>query len=211
MKIIQIKLTKMATFCYLVGDKTTKTCALIDPAFETKKILKIAKSENFRITHVINTHCHSDHTAGNADIIKNTGAQLCIHKTDSVKLTGFINRSLSRILGGKKSPVPDILLEDNDIIEIGKTKIKVILTPGHTKGSICLYSGGNLFTGDTLFVETVGRSDLPGGSFKEIANSIKSRLYTLDNNTIVWPGHDYGSTPHSTIGYEKNNNCAVKL
>lgn len=211
MKIIQIKLKKMATFCYLVGDMVTKTCALIDPAFETKKILEIAKSENFSITHVINTHYHSDHTAGNADIIKKTGAKLCIHKIDAVKLTKFITSSLSKVLGGKKSPAPDILIDDNDIIEIGETKLKVILTPGHTKGSICLYSDGNLFTGDTLFVEAVGRSDLPGGSFKEISNSIKSRLYILDDNTIVWPGHDYGSMPHSTIGYEKRNNCAVRL
>ena len=131
---------------------------------------------------------------------------MLIHSIDAKSLGGVINSTFSRVLGGKGSPKPDILLEDNDEIKIGESIIKVIHTPGHTPGSICIYIPGNIFTGDTLFVEGCGRTDLPGGSFKQLSKSVHEKIYTLPENTIVWPGHDYGSMPHSTIAYEKKNN-----
>jgi glyoxylase-like metal-dependent hydrolase (beta-lactamase superfamily II) len=109
-------------------------------------------------------------------------------------------------MGGKGSPRADCILKDNDIIEIGQSGLKVIHTPGHTKGSVCLYTQGHVFTGDTLFVEAVGRTDLPGGSHSQLLSSIREKLYTLPQDTRVWPGHDYGPTPWSTIGHEKQNN-----
>ncbi len=206
MIIKQIRLNKMQIFCYLLGDETTKTCALIDPAFETRRILDTAKKEGYTVTHVINTHGHSDHTAGNSDIIAATKANLLIHKNDAGQLDKLFNRAITRMLGGKKSPPPDRLLNDGDIITIGESDLKVIHTPGHTRGSICISMNGDLFTGDTLFVGGVGRTDLPGGSFNQLSRSIMEKIYTLPDNTKVWPGHDYGNKPYSTVSHEKLTN-----
>jgi len=206
LEIKQIKLTKMATFCYLVGDESSKTCALIDPAFDTRKILDEVKKGGYELTHIINTHCHSDHSAGNAAIIAATDAKLLIHELDAKRLDKVLNRVFSRLLGGKGSPRPDILLKDGDVINIGENILKVIHTPGHTIGSICLYTDGNIFTGDTLFVGSVGRTDLPGGSIKQLLKSIHEKIYSLPGNTTVWPGHDYGPLPHSTVEHEKKTN-----
>ncbi|MBU0994629.1 MAG: MBL fold metallo-hydrolase [Proteobacteria bacterium] len=196
----------MDTFCYIITDEANQTAAVIDPAFDTDKILKIVSDDGSTITHLINTHCHSDHTSGNAAILSATNAQLCIHKQDADNLSGFLNKTFSLFLGGKGSPRPDILLEDGNEILIGKTKLRILHTPGHTKGGICIYTDGNVITGDTLFVGAVGRTDLPGGSFEKLYASIHQKIYTLPDETIVWPGHDYGSTPHSTVGQERNTN-----
>ncbi len=206
MDVKQIYLPRMANFCYLVGDEQTRTCGVIDPAFDAKKILAEAGAANYTITHVINTHGHADHVSANADIITATGASLCIHEADASQVAGILNRSLSRILGGKGSPGADCLLRDDDVVTIGNTKLRIIHTPGHTPGSICIYADGHLFTGDTLFVGAVGRTDLPGGSTATLLSSIRDKLYTLPDDTIVWPGHDYGDSPSSTIGREKAEN-----
>ena len=109
----------MATFCYLIGDRNSKTCALIDPAFETDRILENARDSRYRVTHLINTHAHSDHTAGNGAIKAATGAKILIHELDAERLKKFLNKTFSRMLGGKGSPKPDVLLKDNDIINVG--------------------------------------------------------------------------------------------
>ena len=206
MIVKQIKLSKMDTFCYLVGDTHTQTCALIDPAFDTSRILEIAGEMGFAVTHVINTHCHSDHTAGNRAIIAASGAKLLIHTLDAERLKTILNSTFSRVLGGKSSPKPDILLQDGQDIALGASHLKTIHTPGHTPGGICLYTEGHVFTGDTLFVEAVGRTDLPGGSSSQLLRSIKEKIYTLPGSTLVWPGHDYGPTPSSTVADEIRNN-----
>jgi hydroxyacylglutathione hydrolase len=206
MDVKPIYLPQMANFCYRVGDETTRTCAVIDPAFDAKKILKEARAGGYTITHVINTHGHSDHTSANAGIIEATGAQLCIHRADAEQVTKLLSGVLSRIMGGKGSPKPGRLLEDNDLIEIGNSALRVIHTPGHTPGSICLYGEGHLFTGDTLFVGAVGRTDLPGGSSRKLLSSIREKLYILPPETVVWPGHDYGEAPSSTIEREMRTN-----
>jgi len=206
MEIKQIKLRKMDTFCYLIGDRTSRTCALIDPAFETSRILDTAAESRYRVTHVINTHCHADHTAGNAAVIAATGATLMIHKRDAKGLMRTTNKAFARVLGGKGSPDPDVLLKDNDAIDIGDSRLTVILTPGHTPGGICLYAEGHVFTGDTLFVGGVGRTDLPGGSMQQLIDSIHERIYILPGETVVWPGHDYGLSPRSTVETEIRTN-----
>jgi hydroxyacylglutathione hydrolase len=201
----------MVNFCYLVGDETSKTCALIDPAFETDRILTEADRLEYRVIHIINTHGHSDHTAGNEAIKAATGAQLLIHKLDANRLGKVVHKTFSRILGGKGSPVPDVLLNDNDLIQISDgANLRVIHTPGHTPGSMCLYSDGHIFTGDTLFAGAVGRTDLPGGSSKQLLASIREKIYTLPGSTIVWPGHDYGPYPSSTIEQEKHTNSFTR-
>ncbi len=206
MEIQQFKLKKMDTFCYLIGDKSSKTCALIDPAFETKRILNEVKKRGYHLTHVVNTHFHFDHSAGNSSVLAATDAKLLIHHLDSKPLKKITNRIITRIMGSKNSPSPDILLSDGDKIKIGKLCLNVIHTPGHTHGSICLYTEGHIFTGDTLFVNAIGRTDLPGGSHKLLLQSVKEKLYTLPEETRVWPGHDYGPFPYSSIKYEKKTN-----
>ena len=206
MEIKQIKLSKMAVFCYLIGDESTRTCALIDPAFDTDRILSEAQRLQYRITHIINTHGHSDHTAGNHALKTASGARLLIHELDADRLGKMIHSAFSRILGGKGSPRPDVMLQHDELIRIGSTQLKVLHTPGHTPGSICLYADGHLFTGDTLFVGAVGRIDLPGGSRLQMRMSFRERIFTLPADTIVWPGHDYGPAPTSTIGHEQNTN-----
>ncbi len=206
MYVRQIKLTKMDTFAYLVGDEASRTCALIDPAFDTDHILATARDDGYTVTHLINTHRHVDHCAGNAAIISATGAQLLAHEEDARHLGKFINGTLSRLVGGKPSPRPDVWLKDNDTIVIGESQLTVLHTPGHTPGGICLYTAGHVFTGDTLFVGAVGRTDLPGGSLKTLLHSVKTRIYTLPDDTCVWPGHDYGENTSSTVAYEKQTN-----
>jgi glyoxylase-like metal-dependent hydrolase (beta-lactamase superfamily II) len=206
MEIKQIKLARMAVFCYLIGDQSTKTCALIDPAFDTDRILSEAQRLQYRITHIINTHGHSDHTAGNQALKAATDAQLLIHELDAERLGKVVHKAFSRILGGKGSPRPDVLLKDADLIRIGETYLKVLHTPGHTPGGICLYTDGHLFTGDTLFAGAVGRIDLPGGSRLQMRMSFREKIFTLPGDTIVWPGHDYGPTPTSTVAHEQDTN-----
>ena len=131
---------------------------------------------------------------------------LLIHRADADKLGKLLHSTFSRILGGKGSPSPDTLLEDGDTIQVGETLLTVLHTPGHTPGSICLYSPGHVFTGDTLFVQAVGRTDLPGGSGSQLIESVHRKVYSLPDNTIVWPGHHYGPTPSSTVLTEKETN-----
>jgi glyoxylase-like metal-dependent hydrolase (beta-lactamase superfamily II) len=206
MEIKQLRLARMAVFCYLVGDENTRTCAVIDPAFETDRILSEAERMQYRITHIINTHGHSDHTAGNRAIKAATGAKLLIHELDAGRLGKMMHTTFSRILGGKGSPRADGLLHDADLIRVGQTRLRILHTPGHTPGSVCLFADGHLFTGDTLFVGAVGRIDLPGGSRLQMRMSLREKIFTLPGDTIVWPGHDYGPTPRSTIAHERNTN-----
>jgi glyoxylase-like metal-dependent hydrolase (beta-lactamase superfamily II) len=204
--ICQKKLSKMAIFSYLIIDQQTNTCALVDPAFDTKKLLDEIRNRGLHLKYVINTHSHADHIAGNAFIIDKSRAKLMIHRDDVRTMNTFMNKLFARILGGRKSPMPRRLLLNDDTIQLGTIKLKVIHTPGHTPGSICLYTDGNLITGDTLFVGAVGRTDLRGGSHQQLINSIHKKLYTLPPETIVWPGHDYGTTPSSTIQQERESN-----
>jgi len=204
--IIQQKLSKMAIFSYLIMDPDTNTCAIVDPAFDTEKLLAEIRNRNLHLKYVINTHSHADHIAGNASIIQKSHASLMIHRDDVLTLNKFMNRLFVRFLGGRKSPMPEHVLFDNSTIQVGNIQLKVIHTPGHTPGSICLYTSGNVITGDTLFVGAVGRTDLRGGSYQQLMASIHEKLYALPPDTIVWPGHDYGVTPSSTIQHERETN-----
>lgn len=206
MKIEQIRLSRMNTFCYLIGDDAAGTAVLIDPAFDVPRILSMVRRGGYIVTHVINTHHHSDHTAGNADVVKATGAWLCIHELDAPFLGNLTGRAFSRMLGGKGSPPAQRLLKDGEKLRVGTIVLTVLHTPGHTPGGACFYTPGHVFTGDTLFVGAVGRTDLPGGNAAQLLSSIHKKLYTLPEETIVWPGHDYGQAPSSTIGNERQFN-----
>lgn len=199
----QIAIGKMAVFCYLIGDEVNGTGALIDPAGDFDRISGFINKHNLTIKYIINTHGHIDHTCGNAQAVKNTGAKILIHEADRKKLESVFNRMLSRIICGGASPSAEIFVKDGDIISIGDINLRVIQTPGHTEGGICLYTEGHLFTGDTLFTEGFGRTDLPGGSYKKLADSIINKILTLPDDTVIWPGHNYGRNPSSTVREQK--------
>ena len=209
MFIKQLQVGHMAVFAYLVGDTVTGDALVIDPADNTQEIIAVAKQNKLQINYIINTHGHVDHIGGNAEMQKLTGAKIIVHEDDAIMLTSTPAMML-KMFGAKQSPPADILVKDGMIISTGNIELKVIHTPGHSPGGICLYTPGYVFTGDTLFVEAVGRTDLPGGSWQIMYNSIQTKLFTLPDDTKVMPGHNYGRTPTSTIGHEKKHNPSVQ-
>jgi glyoxylase-like metal-dependent hydrolase (beta-lactamase superfamily II) len=209
MFVKQMQVGHMAVFAYIVGDPESGEGLVIDPAANVDGILHAARENNLTIQYIVNTHGHVDHMTGNAEMKAKTGGRIIVHKEDA-ELVMFTPLPLFKMHGAEKSPYPDITVNDGDVITVGNISLEVIHTPGHTPGGICLYSQGYVFTGDTLFVEAVGRTDFPGGSWRTMRHSIMERLFTLPNDTIVMPGHNYGSTPSSTIGREKMYNPYLK-
>lgn len=188
--------------CYLVGDEKTKEIFIIDPGGDYKKIKGIIDEGGLKPKAVINTHGHGDHIAAN----KEFGIPVWIHRLDADFLTDP-SKNLSGALGFflKTNPASR-LLENKDILKIGRYALEVIHTPGHTPGSICLKGEGVIFTGDTLFCEGVGRTDFAYGREEDLTRSIKEKLFTLDDDYIIYPGHG----PDSTIGREKLNNPFIE-
>jgi len=204
-----MQVSTMAVFAYLLGDPITGDALVIDPAADVKGIIAEAKKNKLRINYIVNTHGHVDHISGNTEMQKETGAKIIVHEDDSIMLT-HTPAMILKMFGAKASPPADIMVKDSDIISVGNVELKVIHTPGHSLGGICLYTPGYVFTGDTLFVEAVGRTDLPGGSWNTMLESIKKKLFCLPDDTKVMPGHNYGRMPTSTIGHEKNYNPFVQ-
>jgi glyoxylase-like metal-dependent hydrolase (beta-lactamase superfamily II) len=205
MYIEQMKVGPMAVFSYIVGCETEKEALVIDPAGSERNILDRVKSLGLTLKYVVNTHAHADHTCGNSKILSKTDAQLVIHEDDADPLTSGKNKAFSLALGKKPSPGPDILVKDGDSLAIGKETLQIIHTPGHSPGSMCLHGTSNLFTGDTLFVGAVGRTDLSGGDLGTLLLSVK-KLLSLPPETRVWPGHAYGEADVSTLAHERETN-----
>lgn len=177
-------------FSYILADKNTKEAAVVDSSFNASELIRIIKTNSFKLIYVINTHGHTDHTAGNVELQSIFRAKIVAHKLSKVNF--------------------DISVEDGDLLNVGKVAIKVLYTPGHTVDSICMLTGNKLLTGDTLFVGECGRTDLPGGNSKSMYDSLLNKLSKLDDPIEVYPGHDYGPKPSSTIGEEKKTNYTLK-
>ncbi len=205
MFIEQRQVGQMAVFAYLVGDQESGDALVIDPAEETDALIEAAEKNKVKIRYIVNTHGHVDHTGGNVDMKEKTGAEIIIHEDDADMLVSTPEAML-RMFGAKQSPPADRTVRDGDFIDIGSIRLQVIHTPGHSPGSMVLFIDGYAFTGDTLFVEAVGRSDFPGGSGEVMFDSIQRKICTLPDETVVLPGHNYGSMPTSTIGHEKKFN-----
>jgi glyoxylase-like metal-dependent hydrolase (beta-lactamase superfamily II) len=194
----------LETNSYIFADLDSKEAALIDPGADGNGHIKSEiEKKGLKLKCIINTHGHGDHISSN----RRFKAPVYIHRLDADFL-GSSELNMSAAFGvAIKSPPASRLLEDSDIIEIGNLKLKVIHTPGHTPGSISLLSDGIVFTGDTLFMGGIGRTDFTYGSGEQLVNSIKYKLFSLDNKTAVYPGHG----PPSTIGREKRENAFVNI
>jgi len=188
MIVDQILIEAMVVFCYLVVDEATGNAVLIDPSGDFDKIAEKISLRNAKVLYIINTHGHIDHSMGNEEAIRMTGADLLIHQGDMFMLRGNYLASL---------------LRDGDVIRFGESSLTVIHTPGHSGGSICLYGDGYLFTGDTLFTEGFGRTDIGEASYVNLMDSIINRILLLPDDTIICPGHDYGQKPVSTVAEQK--------
>jgi len=171
MQIKRLIVGELETNCYLVISENE--AGIIDPGGEAEKILKEIKDIKAVLKYIINTHCHFDHTLANEKIRKETGAKILIHRAEK----DFIDIE------------PDQLLNEGDEIKIGAVILKVIHTPGHSPGSICLIGPDFIFTGDTLFKDGYGRTDLPGGSEKDLERSLEKLKKILESGTSVYPGH----------------------
>ena len=186
----QVPVGTFQNFSYIIGDEKTKSAALVDPAWEVDNLLAQCEELGLKVTRVINTHSHHDHVEGNEAVAKRTGAKVVMHE---------------------KSPVrKDITVKDGDVVEVGSLTVKVIHTPGHCPDHICLLVDGKLLTGDTLFVGECGRTDLAGGNSGDLYDSLVKKILPLDDSIEVYPGHDYGNKPSTTIGNERKNNYTLK-
>lgn len=206
MIIEQLQVGKFAVFAYIVGCKNTGEGIVIDAADEVNRILKTSRDLGIeRIKYLVNTHGHSDHCGGNRQLQELTGARIVAHQDDAERMANPPLFILA-MFGCEASPPVDETVAEGDEVLFGEQRLQVIHTPGHTPGGICLYTPGYVFTGDTLFVGGIGRTDLPGGSMQVLLRSIRTRLLTLPEETVVLPGHNYGIRPQSTIGAEKRSN-----
>ncbi|MDP2172883.1 MAG: MBL fold metallo-hydrolase [Candidatus Cloacimonadaceae bacterium] len=201
-----ILLLEYGTNTWLLFDDESREAILVDPAAPSQAFLDRINKDSLKVKYIVNTHGHGDHIGGNPLFHNALHAPIAIHRLDAGMLVNN-KKNLSEFMGTPlKGKSADILLDDGDILKLGCFEVKVMHTPGHTPGSICLLCGKYLISGDTLFELSIGRTDFPGGSHTMIINSIKSRLFTLPEDTIVFPGHG----PATSIGLEKANNPFVR-
>lgn len=190
MIVHQIPVGSMQNFTYVVEDEDTSEAIVIDPSWDLDEIMRTIQKNNLKVKYIVNTHHHFDHTIGNDTMKTQTGAPIMQYKTSTIK--------------------HDLEVSDGEKIKFGNSELTVIHTPGHSKDSMCLVGDGKIFSGDTLFVGTCGRVDLPGGNARELYRSLVDVLRKMDDNLLMYPGHNYGSTPTSTLGTQKKMNFVMQ-
>lgn len=193
LEIIQVEVGLLQNFNELLGDPSTLECAVVDPAYEVDRLLAMARQRRWKVTTVLVTHTHHDHIDGVAELCKETGAVVRVGAGEADAL---------------RAAAPDAIVRpvaDGERIFVGGETIEAVATPGHTAAGTSYYTGAAVITGDSLFVGGVGRTDFPGGDARTLWRSLQ-RLAALPEETRVYPGHDYGQTPTSTIGWERTTN-----
>ncbi len=206
MQIVQRAVGEMEVFCYLVYDEDSREGILIDPAGDESQLLELLEEQKIKLRYIVNTHGHADHTCGNLHLHQETGAPVVMHALDDRFFQEPQTREWTQLMGFIPAPPADIVIEDGDELSFGDLTMKFLHTPGHTPGACCILIDGNLFTGDTLFVGAVGRTDLPGASFNQLLESLQRKILPLPVETTIWPGHDYGDHPQSTLAEEIQTN-----
>ncbi len=203
-KIHALVVGRLQTNCYIVQSQAE--AMIIDPGDEPERILRFIKDINATPTRIIATHTHFDHVLGVDRVRKATRIPFMIHRDDLLMLESMQSR-VRQFMGFEVPPPPrvDGYLKDGESLRLGDETIRVLHTPGHSPGSISLCGDGYVFTGDVLFNQSIGRTDLPGGDLKTLVHSIRDQLFKLDDETIVYPGHG----PETTIGDEKLANPFV--
>ena len=210
MIIRQMALGPIQANCFILGCEETRQAVVIDPGDDTDRILSSLAGDQLTVVHIINTHGHFDHVGANKRLKEVTGADILIHSSDAPMLSQLAATAAAWGLAAENSPAAERQLEDGDTITFGTHTLTVLHTPGHTPGGICLYTEYGdagvekkaVFVGDTLFAGSIGRTDFPGGDFDTLINSIRTKLFGLDDDVTVYPGH-MGNT---TIGVEKRTN-----
>lgn len=204
MKIVSLTVGPIMENCYIIYDEQSLEGIIVDPGDEAGRILETVHNLNLTIKYIVNTHGHADHIGANKELGEKLQAKLAIHADDAAMLTDpQLNLSVAGYMGRIIISQPaDILLHEKDIISFGNCRFKVIHTPGHTPGGICLVGEGIVISGDSLFAGSIGRTDFPTGSLTDLVSSLKEKIMTLDPAMQVFPGH--GGT--SVIGWEKQNN-----
>ncbi|MEW5936631.1 MAG: hydroxyacylglutathione hydrolase family protein [Candidatus Thermoplasmatota archaeon] len=191
MPVLQLR-TGVDNFSYLIYCGRTRKAAAVDPSWDAAKVLEIISAEALTLLYVINTHHHADHVCSNQALKRATGCRVVASEADGRHIEGV-----------------EILVSEGEEIQLGDVRLRFILTPGHTPGSLCiLVNNDALLTGDTLFIGDCGRTDLPGGSDLQIFQSLQ-RLKSLQDHLTVYPGHDYGDVPYDTLGRQKRTNKAL--
>ncbi len=191
---------------YIMACPETKKAVIIDPAGSEDLLAGTISELGLDLVAIVNTHGHPDHTCGNERMKALTGAPVLMHRKDDELFREPAIVDMFRSWGFEPAPPADGYLEDNQELQVGNLKFRVIHTPGHSLGSICLLGQGYLVTGDTLFIDAVGRTDLPGGDMNVLIKSLRDRILPLPDQTIVLPGHDYGPRPTDTLGNQKRTN-----
>jgi len=206
----QAQIGPMANFVYLIGDPETHKAAVVDPAWDVSAILKFAQDENYEIDRILITHYHQDHLGGHmmghnvqgaADLLNLIKAKVYVNKHEA--------EGVKRVAGLSDSDL--VTVEAGDVFKVGNIDIKFLHTPGHTPGSQCFLVEGNLVSGDTLFVNSCGRVDLPGSDPEAMYYSLNQTLRNLEDSTVVYPGHAYSPESSTTIGEQKRHNMYMRF
>lgn len=190
MAVHQVPVGHMQNFTYVVRDEPTSQSIVIDPSWDLDRIQAVLDKGGLKPKYIVNTHHHFDHTIGNEALARSTGARIVQHPSSGLP--------------------HDLGVEDGDTIAFGDSTLSVLHTPGHSQDSICLVGDGKIFTGDTLFVGSCGRVDLPGGSAAQLYHSLFDVLSKLDGSLTVYPGHHYGMSTTSTISVEVSANPVLQ-
>lgn len=206
----QAQIGPMANFVYLIGDPATRTAAVVDPAWDVDQIIELAAADGYRIERILITHYHPDHLGGElfghkiqgtAELLNRVKAKVHLHKHEAA--------GAKQVAGLSDSDIEK--MDSGDTIKLGELEIKFIHTPGHTPGSQCFLVEGNLVSGDTLFVNSCGRVDLPGSDPEQMYYSLNHTLRNLDDATMVYPGHAYSPEASTTIGAQKRTNQYMRF
>lgn len=206
----QAQIGPMANFVYLIGDPATRAAAVVDPAWDVAQIIDLAAAEGYRIEHILITHYHPDHLGGDlfghkiqgtAEMLKRVKARVYLHKHEAA--------GAKQVAGLSDSDI--VKMESGDVVKLGAREVRFIHTPGHTPGSQCFLVEGNLVSGDTLFVNSCGRVDLPGSDPEQMYYSLNQTLRNLDDATVVYPGHAYAPESSTTIGAQKRSNMYMRF